>query len=66
MAKRAAPVKRVSKAIAAGVGGGAGLGLAALALPPDAPAWLHALVIIAVAFITTYWAPRNADDDDAA
>lgn len=57
------PLKRVSKAIGAGAGGGLGLGAAALLLPETAPWYAHALVIVAVAFVTTYFAPRNADDD---
>lgn len=52
-------VQKISKAVGGAVGSGAGVGLAALALPPDTPWWGAAIVIIVTTFIGVYFAPAN-------
>lgn len=52
-------MQKISKAIGGVVGSGAGVGVAALALPPDTPWWGAAIVIVITTFIGVYFAPRN-------
>lgn len=50
---------QISKALGGTAGSVAGMGVAAMAMPPDTPWWGTAIVIVVTTFIGVFFAPAN-------